>query len=55
MFAACVLKNAEIHFNFGETPFKHKPDKGYIGLADAPSDCSAVSNNTGGAVAKVCC
>ena len=53
MFAACVLKNAEIQFNFGDTPFKHQPDKGYVGLAKAPNDCSAVTTNTGGALTKV--
>ena len=49
MFAACVLKNAEIQFNFGETPFKHEPREGYIALAKAPHDCVVVSNKTGGA------
>jgi len=55
MFAACVLKNAEIQFNFGETAFKHNPDEGYIRLANAPSNCSAATTKTGGAATKVSC
>lgn len=53
MFAACVLKNAEIQFNLGEISFKYPPDKDFIALAKAPSDCVAVSTNTGGAQTQV--
>ncbi|XP_076109926.1 ATP-dependent RNA helicase DDX1-like [Mytilus galloprovincialis] len=36
-FAAVVLKNAEMSFNFGGKPFKFPPQKGtYVGLNQAP-------------------
>lgn len=34
-FAAVTLKNAEIKFNFGDTPFKYPPKGGFVGLAKA--------------------
>lgn len=34
-FAAVTLKNAEMQFNFGDTPFTHPP-KDFTGLAKAP-------------------
>ncbi|PVD20486.1 hypothetical protein C0Q70_18642 [Pomacea canaliculata] len=34
-YAAVVLKNAEMHFNFGESPFKFPPKNGFVGLASA--------------------
>ncbi|CAK8692162.1 unnamed protein product [Clavelina lepadiformis] len=52
MFAACVLKNAEIQFNYGSTPFKHDPSDGYIGLCEAPESCSVGSSIVGSVVAK---
>ncbi|CAD0204426.1 unnamed protein product [Chrysodeixis includens] len=38
-FPAVVLKNAEMSFNFGKTPFKYPPPEGYVAMADAPKDC----------------
>lgn len=35
---AVVLKNAEMAFNFGATPFKHPPEAGFIGLNEAPKE-----------------
>ena len=43
-YPAVVLKNAEMHFNFGDSPFKHKPFEGYKGFTSA--DPSNVINNT---------
>ncbi|RUS75832.1 hypothetical protein EGW08_016401 [Elysia chlorotica] len=37
-YAAVVLKNAEMKFNFGNQEFKHPPKDGYIGICDAPAD-----------------
>ncbi|KPJ16613.1 ATP-dependent RNA helicase Ddx1 [Papilio machaon] len=38
-FPAVVLKNAEMSFNFGATPFKHTPPKDYVALCNAPKEC----------------
>ncbi|KAJ2942815.1 hypothetical protein O0L34_g15002 [Tuta absoluta] len=38
-FPAVVLKNAEMSFNFGTTPFKYGPPKDYMSLCQAPKDC----------------
>ena len=46
---ACVLKNAEMSFNFGAKPFKHPPTGGFVGVSSAPSDC--VVNSGAGASA----
>lgn len=35
-YPAVVLKNAEMSFNFGATPFKHDPPKDYIAVCNAP-------------------
>lgn len=32
-YAAVVLKNAEMHFNFGSSEFKHPPAGGYVALS----------------------
>lgn len=37
-YAAVTLKNAEIKFNFGNTPFKYPPQGGYKALSNAPSE-----------------
>ncbi|XP_020603286.1 ATP-dependent RNA helicase DDX1-like [Orbicella faveolata] len=51
-FAAVVLKNAELLFNFGDSPFKYPPKPGgYKGLSKAPPNAVAVSNIKGGASA----
>ncbi|KAK7113868.1 hypothetical protein V1264_000029 [Littorina saxatilis] len=34
-YAAVVLKNAEMLFNFGDTPFKFPPQNGFVGLSSA--------------------
>ena len=43
-YPAVVLKNAEMQFNFGESPFKYKPFTGYKGFSSA--DSSNVVNNS---------
>lgn len=47
-FAAVVLKNAEMNFNFGTTPFKFPPPKDFTALAKAPKDCVQESRIAGG-------
>lgn len=47
IFAACVLKNAEIQFNFGDEPFKHPPSDGFQPLCKAPANCCVNSTATG--------
>ncbi|XP_032527023.2 ATP-dependent RNA helicase Ddx1 [Danaus plexippus] len=42
-FPAVVLKNAEISFNFGNTPFKYPPNCEHIAIANAPREY--VKNN----------
>lgn len=37
-YAAVVLKNAEMKFNFGSQDFKYPPKNGYIALCKAPAD-----------------
>ncbi|XP_022832178.1 ATP-dependent RNA helicase Ddx1 [Spodoptera litura] len=37
-FPAVVLKNAEMSFNFGKTPFKYPPPAEYVAIAAAPKD-----------------
>ncbi|CAG9559092.1 unnamed protein product [Danaus chrysippus] len=49
-FPAVVLKNAEISFNFGTTPFKFPPNCEHIAVANAPREY--VKNNTVSAVAS---
>ncbi|OXB53889.1 hypothetical protein ASZ78_013855 [Callipepla squamata] len=49
LFAACVLKNAELKFNFGEEDFKFPPKDGYIGLCKAPDGNVVKSQHTGNA------
>ncbi|XP_067055706.1 ATP-dependent RNA helicase DDX1-like [Acropora muricata] len=44
MFAAVVLKNAEMSFNFGDSNFKYPPKGGYIGLSKAPRNAVSASN-----------
>ncbi|KAL1433778.1 hypothetical protein MTO96_012309 [Rhipicephalus appendiculatus] len=50
MFPAVVLKNAEMEFNFGATPFKHPPTDGYVAVSAAPKECVAESTVTGTSV-----
>ncbi|XP_066290913.1 ATP-dependent RNA helicase DDX1-like isoform X1 [Branchiostoma lanceolatum] len=52
IFAAVVLKNGEMQFNFGDTAFNHPPKGNYLGLARAPEDCVVKSANTAGGEAK---
>uniref|UniRef100_UPI00358FAECF ATP-dependent RNA helicase DDX1 n=1 Tax=Myxine glutinosa TaxID=7769 RepID=UPI00358FAECF len=35
MFAACVLKNAELEFNFGDSDLLHPPEDGFLALNKA--------------------
>ncbi|KAM9317423.1 ATP-dependent RNA helicase DDX1 [Gastrophryne carolinensis] len=48
-FAACVLKNAELKFNFGEEDFKFPPKDGFIALCKAPDGSLVKSQNAGSA------
>ncbi|XP_037668852.1 ATP-dependent RNA helicase DDX1 [Choloepus didactylus] len=49
LFPACVLKNAELKFNFGEEEFKFPPKDGFVALAKAPDSCIVKSQHTGSA------
>ncbi|XP_077967658.1 ATP-dependent RNA helicase DDX1-like [Styela clava] len=48
-YATCVVKNAELEFNFGDTSFKNKPEEGYIALTSASEENSMPSPRSGGA------
>uniref|UniRef100_A0A8C3HIM2 ATP-dependent RNA helicase DDX1 n=1 Tax=Chrysemys picta bellii TaxID=8478 RepID=A0A8C3HIM2_CHRPI len=49
LFAACVLKNAELKFNFGEEDFKFPPKDGFIALCKAPDGHVLKSQQAGNA------
>ncbi|KAG8524782.1 ATP-dependent RNA helicase DDX1, partial [Galemys pyrenaicus] len=49
LFPACVLKNAELKFNFGEEEFKFPPKDGFVGLAKASDNFVVKSQHTGNA------
>ena len=38
-YPSCVLKNAQMKFNFGATPFSFPPSNGYVGLMQADPAC----------------
>ncbi|XP_006006210.1 ATP-dependent RNA helicase DDX1 [Latimeria chalumnae] len=46
-FAACVLKNAELKFNFGEEEFKFPPKDGFVAFGKAAEGHVAKSHHTG--------
>ena len=46
-FAAVVLKNAEMEFNFGQKPFKHPPGDGFVAFNAAEEAHVVVSPNFG--------
>ncbi|XP_043920740.1 ATP-dependent RNA helicase DDX1 [Protopterus annectens] len=46
-FAACVLKNAELKFNFGDEDFKHPPKDGFVALCQASDGHVSKSSHTG--------
>ncbi|KAL0967124.1 hypothetical protein UPYG_G00248070 [Umbra pygmaea] len=48
-FASCVLKNAELKFNFGGEDFKNPPKMGFIALDQAPDGHAVKSSQTGSA------
>uniref|UniRef100_A0AAX7T9L2 ATP-dependent RNA helicase n=1 Tax=Astatotilapia calliptera TaxID=8154 RepID=A0AAX7T9L2_ASTCA len=48
-FASCVLKNAELKFNFGGEDFKHPPKSGFVALDQAPEGHAVKSSQTGSA------
>ncbi|XP_016391527.1 ATP-dependent RNA helicase DDX1-like [Sinocyclocheilus rhinocerous] len=48
-FASCVLKNAELKFNFGDEPFKNQPKDGYVALNQASDGHVVKSSQTGSA------
>jgi len=50
-YASVTLKNAELRFNFGDTPFKHLPQGSFQGLVKANSN-DVVKNTVGAAPAK---
>ncbi|KAJ7341071.1 hypothetical protein JRQ81_004770 [Phrynocephalus forsythii] len=47
LFAACVLKNAELKFNFGDDDFKFPPKEGYVALSKAPEASVVKSQHAG--------
>ncbi|XP_040848781.1 ATP-dependent RNA helicase DDX1 isoform X1 [Ochotona curzoniae] len=49
LFPACVLKNAELKFNFGEEEFKYPPKDGFVALCKAPDGYTVKSQHTGNA------
>ncbi|PIO34572.1 hypothetical protein AB205_0065140, partial [Aquarana catesbeiana] len=49
LFAACVLKNAELKFNFGDEDFKFPPKDGFVALSKAPDGHVVKSQNAGSA------
>ncbi|XP_008284405.1 ATP-dependent RNA helicase DDX1 [Stegastes partitus] len=48
-FASCVLKNAELKFNFGGEDFKHPPKTGFVGVHQAAEGHTVKSAQTGSA------
>jgi ATP-dependent RNA helicase DDX1 len=48
-FAAVCLKNAELKFNFGDTPFKFPPKDNYVALCNADKECVVHSAFAGSA------
>lgn len=49
-FPAVVLKNAEMLFNFGESPFKYKPVNGYIAFNSTCQENVIINSKTGSGV-----
>jgi len=49
-FPAVVLKNAEMLFNFGESPFKYKPVNGYIAFNSTCQESVIMNSKTGSGV-----
>uniref|UniRef100_A0A8C3WSU5 ATP-dependent RNA helicase n=1 Tax=Catagonus wagneri TaxID=51154 RepID=A0A8C3WSU5_9CETA len=49
LFPACVLKNAELKFNFGEEEFKFPPKDGFVALSKASDSFVVKSQHTGNA------
>ncbi|KAK7811904.1 hypothetical protein U0070_001957 [Myodes glareolus] len=49
LFPACVLKNAELKFNFGEEEFKFPPKDGFVAISKAPDSYIVKSQHTGNA------
>ncbi|XP_055349017.1 ATP-dependent RNA helicase DDX1-like [Paramacrobiotus metropolitanus] len=44
VFPAVVLKNAEMHFNFGDQPFKFPPPDGFVACSHAPANNVVMSD-----------
>lgn len=42
-FPAVVLKNAEMSFNFGASPFKYPPPSSFVAVCSAPKEVIQVS------------
>jgi len=49
-FPAVVLKNAEMLFNFGESPFKYKPVNGYLAFNSTSKESMIINSKTGSGV-----
>uniref|UniRef100_A0A8D1HJD1 ATP-dependent RNA helicase n=2 Tax=Sus scrofa TaxID=9823 RepID=A0A8D1HJD1_PIG len=49
LFPACVLKNAELKFNFGEEEFKFPPKDGFVALSKASDSFVVKSQHSGNA------
>ncbi|KAI9544263.1 hypothetical protein NQZ68_005313 [Dissostichus eleginoides] len=48
-FASCVLKNAELKFNFGGEDFKNAPKSGFVAMDQAPEGHAVKSTQAGSA------
>lgn len=46
-YPAVVLKNAEMLFNFGSTPFKYDLPVGYMAVSSAAADQVVINSNGG--------
>ena len=44
LFPAVCMKGADVHLNFGMTPFQYTPPRGFTAVALAPSACLSAGN-----------
>jgi len=47
-FPSVVLKNAEMAFNFGDQPWKHPPEEGFVGFSSAKEKDVVKNRKSGG-------
>ena len=52
MTFSAIFQNAEMSFNFGDTPFKHPPEEGFVGFSSA-TDKDIVKNRKQGSGSDV--